>query len=59
MRELLQINGVELILLSDNFITVKKEQNIKWEALKLTIISYLNDYFQNNSEPILSKNQKK
>ena len=59
VRELLQINGVELILLSDNFITIKKEQNIKWEALKPTIISYLNDYFQNNSEPILSKKPKK
>tara|TARA_B100001121_G_C18662173_1_gene609444 strand:- start:631 stop:1185 length:555 start_codon:yes stop_codon:yes gene_type:complete len=55
IKNLLQINGVELILLSENFITVKKEQRVDWDTLKPIIISYLNDYFQNHKEPILSK----
>jgi Fe-S cluster biogenesis protein NfuA len=46
---------VELILLSDNFLSVKKTKEISWDILKPTVISHINDYFQTNDKPILAK----
>ena len=54
IKNLLEVKGVELILLSDNFLTVKKDNKISWDAIKPTVISYMNDYFQKNNKPILS-----
>ena len=58
VRDLLNFSGVELILISDNFLTVKKEKNTSWDSLKPMIISHLNDYFEKNNEPILIKDKK-
>ena len=55
IKELLNFKGVELVLLSENFLSVKKTDETSWEELKPIVISHLNDYFQNNSEPILKK----
>ena len=55
VKNLLSVKGVELILLSDNFLSVKKTKEISWDALKPTVISHMNDYFQTNNEPILNK----
>ena len=49
------MKGVELILLSDNFLSVKKTKEISWDILKPTVISHINDYFQTNDKPILVK----
>tara|TARA_X000001036_G_scaffold149898_1_gene142385 strand:+ start:1144 stop:1692 length:549 start_codon:yes stop_codon:yes gene_type:complete len=53
IKKLLNFNGVELILLSKNFLTVKKDSQTSWEVLKPIVISHMNDYFQNNKKPIL------
>jgi Fe-S cluster biogenesis protein NfuA len=55
IKNLLNLKGVELVLLSDNFLSVKKTKEISWDTLKPTVISHINDYFQANNEPILSK----
>ena len=54
VKELLNFTGVELVLISDNFLTVKKEKNASWDSLKPMIISQLNDYFEKTEEPILT-----
>ena len=46
IKEVLNFSGVELILVSDNFLTVKKEKKASWDSLKPMIISHLNDYFE-------------
>ncbi len=53
IKELLNFNGVELILLSKNFLSVKKTKEASWNELKPMVISLLNDYFQKTNEPIL------
>ena len=53
IKELLGFNGVELILLSKNFLSVKKTKEVTWNKLKPMVISHLNDYFEKNNEPIL------
>ena len=52
---MLKFDGVELILVSENFISVKKNDVVNWDSLKPTIISSINDYFEKNEKPILSK----
>ena len=61
VKEILNFKGVELVLISDNFLTVKKDKKVSWDSLKPMIISHLNDYFEKNSNPILinSKPEKK
>ena len=55
VKNLLNLKGVELILLSDKFLSVKKTKEISWDVLKPTVISHINDYFQTNDKPILAK----
>ncbi len=57
VKELLNFKGVELILLSERFLSVKKTKEVSWNELKPMIISHLNDYFEKNSQPILVKNE--
>ena len=45
---------MELILLADNFLSVKKNKEISWDTLKPTVISHMNDYFEKNDKPMLS-----
>jgi len=56
IKELLLFKGVELILLSENFLSVKKSKDTSWNDLKPMVISHLNHYFENNNEPILKNN---
>jgi Fe-S cluster biogenesis protein NfuA len=58
IKELLNFKGVELILLSKNFLSVKKTKDISWDELKPMVISHLNHYFENNKNPILQEEQK-
>ena len=58
IKELLNFDGVELVLLSKNFLSVKKKDDASWNDLKPMVISHLNHYFENNNQPILQDNKK-
>ena len=58
VKELLNFKGVELILLSEKFLSVKKTKDVSWSELKPMVISHLNDYFEKNSDPILNNKLK-
>ena len=58
IKELLEFKGVELVLLSKNFLSVKKTEDVTWNELKPMVISHLNHYFENNNEPILKESKK-
>ena len=49
---------MELILLSEKFLSVKKTKEVSWSELKPMVISHLNDYFSKNNEPILNDKKK-
>ena len=53
IKTLLELEGVELVLISEKFISVKKSENTQWDSLKSSIISTINDYFEKNKNPIL------
>ena len=54
----MEFNGVELVLVSKNFLSVKKNDKTSWNELKPMVISHLNHYFENNDEPILKEIKK-
>ena len=53
IKELLNFEGVELVLLSKAFLSVKKNKDVSWDILKPMVISHMNDYFEKNDEPII------
>ena len=58
IRNILSINGVKGIFLSDDFLSVNKDDKIDWEDLKHIIISFINDYYSNGNEIIIDKDIK-
>ena len=58
IKELLNFKGVELILLSEKILSVKKTKEVSWNELKPMVISHINDYFEKNNEPILTETKK-
>ena len=58
IRNILSINGVTSIFLSDDFLSVNKDEKIEWEDLKHIIISFINDYSSDGNEIVLDKESK-
>ena len=58
IKEILKFKGVELVLLSKNFLSVKKTKEITWSELKPMVISHLNHHFEKSKDPILKDEQK-
>ena len=58
VRNILSINGVTSIFLSDDFLSVNKDEKIEWEDLKHIIISFINDYYSDGNEIVLDKESK-
>ena len=55
IKKLLELDGVELIFVSEDFLSVKKNDKVEWETLQPTIISFINDFFEKNNKPILTE----
>ena len=55
LKHILSINGVTGIFLSEDFISVNKSHDEKWENIKHIIISYLNEHYDQGNEFIINK----
>ena len=44
------------VFLTDEFLSVNKDQNTEWNDLKHIIISLINDFYSNGAELIIDKN---
>ena len=55
LKHILSINGVTGIFLSEDFISINKSHEEKWENIKHIIISYLNEYYDQGNEFIINK----
>ena len=55
IRNILSIKGVKGVFLSDDFISVNKQNDFVWEDLKHIIISFINDYFSSGNENVISE----
>ena len=58
VRNILSINGVEGIFLGHDFISVNKNENIKWDDIKHIVISLINDFYADGKEFVIDDNVK-
>ena len=58
VRNILSINGVEGIFLGQDFISVNKNENVKWEEIKHIVISLINDFYVDGKEFVIDENIK-
>ena len=55
VRNILSINGVEGIFLGKDFISVNKNENIKWDEIKHIVISLINDFYADGKEFVIDE----
>ncbi len=55
IRNILSLNGVTGIFLSEDFLSVNKKEDVNWEDLKHIIISFINDYYLGGKESVIDK----
>ena len=58
VRNILSINGVQGIFLGQDFISVNKNQNVKWDEIKHIVISLINDFYADGKEFVIDENIK-
>ena len=58
VRNILSINGIKGIFVSQDFISVNKDENVKWEDIKHIIISFINEYYSSGNDIVIDKNKK-
>jgi len=54
----MSVNGVVGIFLGDDFISINKKDNIKWEDIKHIVISLINDFYADGKEFVIDENIK-
>ncbi len=59
LRNILSISGVEGIFVGEDFISVNKVKNIKWEDIKHIVIAHINEYYDNGNDYVLDKKNEK
>ena len=55
IRNLFSINGVEGIFLGKDFISINKNENIKWDDVKHIVISLINDFYSSGKNCVIEK----
>ena len=58
VRNLLSINGVEGIFLGEDFISINKNEIIKWDEIKHIVISFINDFYSEGKEFVIDESLK-
>ncbi len=53
--KILSLDGTLMVFFGTDFITVKKEKDLKWENLKHSIISEINDHYSKGNSVVISK----
>ena len=55
VRNILSINGVEGIFLGEDFLSVNKNDQIKWDEIKHIVISLINDFYSDGKEFVIDQ----
>ena len=58
VRNILSINGVDGIFLGEDFISVNKNDKIKWNEIKHIVISLINDFYSDGKDFVINENVK-
>tara|TARA_B100000768_G_C11144445_1_gene317523 strand:+ start:264 stop:803 length:540 start_codon:yes stop_codon:yes gene_type:complete len=55
VRNILSINGVEGVFLGEDFISVNKKDENKWDEIKHIVISFINDFYSDGKEFVIDE----
>ena len=58
VKDILSINGVERIFLGQDFISINKNDQIKWDEIKHIVISMINDFYSTGKDFVIDENLK-
>ena len=58
IRNIMSINGVSGIFLSDDFLSVNKSEEKDWEEIKHIIISFINDFYADGNKFVYDNSSK-
>ncbi len=58
VRNILSINGVEGVFLGQDFISVNKSDQIKWDEIKHIVTSFINDFYSDGKDFVIDENIK-
>ena len=58
VRNILSINGVESIFLGQDFISVNKDNLVKWDEIKHIVVSLINDFYSDGKEFVIDESVK-
>ena len=57
VNNILSVNGVEGIFLGEDFISVNKNDETKWDEIKHIVISLINEFYSNGRNFVIDENQ--
>jgi NFU1 iron-sulfur cluster scaffold homolog, mitochondrial len=58
VRNILSVNGVEGVFLGEDFISVNKNNVIKWDDIKHIVISLINEFYSDGKGFVIDENLK-
>ena len=56
VNSILSVNGVEGIFLGEDFISVNKNDDTKWDDIKHIVISLINEFYANGRDFVIDEN---
>jgi NFU1 iron-sulfur cluster scaffold homolog, mitochondrial len=54
-NKILSLEGTLMVFFGEDFITVKKDKDLNWDALKHSVISEINDFYAQGNNVVLKK----
>ena len=58
VKNILSVNGVEAVFLGQDFLSVNKSDQTKWDEIKHIVISFINDFYSVGKEFVIDENIK-
>ena len=58
VKNILSVSGVEGIFLGQDFISVNKNDQIKWDEIKHIVVSLINDFYSDGRDFVIDENIK-
>ena len=58
VKNIFSVTGVEGVFLGQDFISVNKSDQIKWDEIKHIVISFINDFYSGGKDFVIDENVK-
>ena len=58
VKNILSVNGVEGVFLGQDFLSVNKSDQTRWDEIKHIVISFINDFYSDGKEFVIDENIK-